>query len=134
MRHRSKVFPATTILSASALRRARGRWKGSFFTFVAWLDRRNIPYLSPSKVSCPARCPRCYYRQYVLGEKQDSLALQVGALFHRAAKRFYVASSTGALPRTPELLGQIGARNLPKDAGETAKRVDPASRQSLGRL
>jgi hypothetical protein len=104
------------IRNASALRRARACRKGSFISFVKWLDHRNVPYLSPSKLSSIERCPRCYYRQYVLGEKQDSTALQVGSLFHRVANELYLSLRTGVLPKLAALFKHGKAKRLPKES------------------
>ena len=104
------------IRNASALCRARDRRKGSFIAFVNRLDRRNVPYLSHSKVSCLERCPRCYYDLYVLRERQDSTALQVGSLFHLAAKSFYQSFRAHVLPKPAAVLKHGKLKRLPKES------------------
>lgn len=56
---------------------------------MADLDGRREPYLSHSKVATVERCPRCYHKQYILGEQPWSDALTTGLLFHQAAASFY---------------------------------------------
>lgn len=76
--------------SAEALSQAWQAWAGSFPSFMADLDQRGVPYLSHTKVATVERCPRCYYRQFVLGEQPSSDALTTGLLFHQAAAAFYL--------------------------------------------
>ena len=95
---------------AVALRQEWQAWAGTFPDFMAELDRRRVPYLSHSKVATVERCPRCYYRQYVLGEPPSSDALTTGTLFHQAAAALYLsrrsappcASPTDAVPPLPK--------------------------------
>jgi hypothetical protein len=63
--------------------------------FIRKLDRSSIPYLSHSKLFSLERCPRCYYREYILHIKQESDALNRGTLFHQTAKTFYAALKDG---------------------------------------
>lgn len=103
------------IRSAQALRRALERSGTSFVRFVNRLDRESIPYLSHSKVAGIERCPRCYYRQYVLGKNESSEALRRGTNFHKAAKLFYASHKKGS-PLTPtELAKQVRAEGLDKE-------------------
>lgn len=76
---------------AEVLRQEWQAWTGSFPDFMADLDRRRVPYLSHSKVATVERCPRCYYKQYVLGEPPSSDALTTGTIFHQAAAAFYLS-------------------------------------------
>lgn len=77
--------------SATSLERAWAKWPRSFPTFIQWLDSERIPYLSHSRVAEYRRCAYCYYRRYVLGEKEESQAMLLGTLFHKAAAGFYAA-------------------------------------------
>jgi len=79
------------IKSATALERAWQNWPRSFPKFIHWLDLECIPYLSHSRVADYLRCPACYYRRYILGEKSESQAMLLGTLFHNAAASFYKA-------------------------------------------
>ena len=79
--------------TAAALDRAWAQWPRSFPSFIRWLDIEGIPYLSHSRVADYVRCPACYYRRYVLGEKTESQAMLLGTLFHNAAASFYKAKS-----------------------------------------
>jgi hypothetical protein len=110
------------VRNAESLRRAWTRWRGSFSTFMRSLDKREVPYLSHSKITTAERCPQCYYSQYILGQKPSSDALTTGTLFHRAAAAFYEAvrsdrrltSSVVAKqlkPRHPNRLGRQQLRN-----------------------
>lgn len=87
--------------SAEALSQAWQAWGGSFPSFMADLDRRGVPYLSHSKVATVERCPRCYYRQFVLGEQPASDALTTGLLFHQAAAAFYLRRREAPLGGAP---------------------------------
>ena len=77
------------ILRARALAKMWERRSGSFGTFVSWLDRNGVPYLSHTKISTVERCRRCYYNQYVLRRKADSPAIETGTLVHKAAQIAY---------------------------------------------
>jgi hypothetical protein len=86
---------------AKALQSEWQAWTGSFAEFMADLDGRKVPYLSHSKVATVERCPRCYYKQYILGEQPCSDALTTGLLFHQAAAASYARrrdSRRGAQP------------------------------------
>jgi hypothetical protein len=87
--------------TAESLERSWNRWKGSWESFMNKLDRNEVPYLSHSKVVTLERCPRCYYNQYILGEKLDATSVAVGSLFHQAAKAFYQALPSDAAHRAP---------------------------------
>ena len=83
---------------------------------MAVLDQEEVPYLSHSKLVCWERCPRCYLRQYVLGEVEDTPAMLRGRVFHAAARDFYRDRAGGALPTVDKLLrGLPGARELSDD-------------------
>ena len=105
--------------NAESLRRAWTRWRGSFSTFMRSLEKREVPFLSHSKITTVERCPQCYYSQYILGEKPSSDALTTGTLFHRAAAAFYeaVRSDTSSVvakqlkPKHPNRLCQQQLRN-----------------------
>ncbi|MFZ4780509.1 MAG: PD-(D/E)XK nuclease family protein [Terrimicrobiaceae bacterium] len=77
--------------SAASLERSWAKWPGPFPSFIQWLDREGIPYLSHSQVAEYCRCNYCYYRRYVLGEKEETQAMLLGTLFHKAAAGFYEA-------------------------------------------
>jgi len=79
--------------SAASLQSAWSEWSRSFPSFIRWLDSEGVPYLSHSRVADYVRCPACYYRRYVLGEKTESQAMLLGTLFHNAAASFYKAKS-----------------------------------------
>ncbi len=79
------------------------------------LDRSGVPYLSHSKVASLERCPRCYYREYVLGARQESEALHRGILFHHAAKTFYAARKDGERINPVISAKQIRAKSLPAE-------------------
>ena len=79
--------------TAASLERAWAKWPRSFPTFIQWLDRKKIPYLSHSRVADYVRCPACYYRRYILGEKSESQAMLLGTLFHKAAASLYKAKA-----------------------------------------
>lgn len=102
--------PAKT---AAALDRAWSRWKGSFASFMARVDRDATPYLSHSKFSEFQRCPRCYYRRYVLGENEESAAMRLGSHFHKAAHMLYTAESQ-TTPR--RLLASLNTRTLDSES------------------
>jgi hypothetical protein len=76
------------------------------------IDRDRIPYLSHSKVSLYERCPSCYYRQYVLGERDESNAMRLGSLFHDAAREFY----TAGLMTLPRLLKRLKLAKLDSES------------------
>ncbi|MFZ4780080.1 MAG: PD-(D/E)XK nuclease family protein [Terrimicrobiaceae bacterium] len=71
------------------------------------------------------RCPACYYRRYILGEKAESQAMLLGTLFHNAAASFYKAKR---LPAADNLFARLRAR-FPSDSGaaeqEDAPSADP---------
>jgi len=100
-------------MSAGQLERAWGHHRGSFPSFMARLDRERVPYLSHSKVAEFRRCPRCYHRQYVLGQREETEAMHLGTLFHAAARRLYTARST-ADPQ--HLLSRLQTRGLDADS------------------
>ena len=76
---------------------------------MARLDREKTAYLSHSKISLFERCPRCYYRQYILDERPDFPAILLGTLFHKAAHEFYRSHS----PISPtKLFAHLNARPL----------------------
>lgn len=99
--------------TAGQLERAWKRHRDSFASFMARLDRERIPYLSHSKVAEFERCPCCYYRQYVLGQREESEAMRLGRLFHAAARRLYTARSA-ADPQ--HLLSRLQTRGLDADS------------------
>lgn len=110
-------------LAAQAIRPARSLEKSwqlyrprNWNQFMRRLDRSGIPYLSHSKLTCLERCPLCYYREYVLGKKQESDALHRGTLFHQAAKIFYAALKDGQRIKPAISAKQIRAKSLPDDA------------------
>jgi len=76
---------------------------------MARLDREKEPYLSHSKVALFERCPLCYYHQYVLGEKESSPAMELGSVFHDAARILY---SDGAPPKPRALLELLAREKL----------------------
>lgn len=82
-------------MTAASIERAWKRWPSSFTRFMAHLDRRQVAYLSHSKVSQVERCPQCYLNQYVFGHQPRSDALTTGNLFHVAARALYEARRTG---------------------------------------
>jgi len=84
----------TNIKSATSLEYAWSNWTRSFPSFMAWVDQEGISYLSHSRVADYVRCPACYYRRYILGEKTESQAMLFGTLFHKAAAGFYKAKNT----------------------------------------
>lgn len=77
--------------SAASLERAWAKWPRSFPTFIQWLDRERIPYISHNRMAEYRRCAHCYYRRYVLGDNEQSQAMLLGTLFHKAAAGFYAA-------------------------------------------
>jgi len=83
--------------------------------FMRRIDRSGIPYLSHSKVTRLEICPRCYYREYVLGEEQESTAMQRGSLFHQAAKIFYAALKAGKRTKPALTAKHIDANSLPAE-------------------
>ena len=85
-------------------------------SFMSQLDRGAIPYLSHSKLVSLERCPQCYYRQYVLGEAQDSNAMNLGSLFHQAAKEFYDAFRGTNLCTPMDLASRIKTQSLSEEA------------------
>ncbi len=110
-------------LAVQAIRPARSLEKSwqlyrprNWGQFMRSLDRSGIPYLSHSKLARLESCPRCYYREYVLGEKQESDALHRGTLFHHAAKIFYAALKDGRRIKPAISAKQIRAESLPNDA------------------
>ena len=104
------------IRTADSLKRAWKRSGSSFVRFVNRLDREGIPYLSPSKLSCVERCPCCYYRQYVLGVNEVSAAMELGSLFHQAAKNFYAAFRAGRVLKPTQLLNRGKLTALTKES------------------
>lgn len=105
-----------SIRTAEVLRNAWKRSGLSFVRYVNRLDRKSIPYLSHSKIACLERCPRCYYRQYILGERQQSSAMELGSLFHLAAKEFYSSFRDGLLPKPAELLNHKKTKTLAEES------------------
>jgi hypothetical protein len=97
------------------------------------LDRRGIPYLSHSKVVCLERCPRCYYRQYILGEKEESTAMLLGTLFHVAAMAFYAPFDARARAKPTEFHRARKAINIAKSFGARAL-VKPAELLDRGTI
>jgi hypothetical protein len=81
------------------------------------LDRSGVDYLSHSKVTQFERCPRCYYRQYILLERHESQPLLLGSIFHDAAERLYGKAG----PANPRLL----LKKLP------TKKLEPERRRKL---
>ena len=104
------------IRKAGSLRNSWTRSGTSFGRFIDRLDRKGIPYLSHSKIACLERCPLCYYRQYVLGQRETSAAMQLGSLFHLVAKKFYATFRGGLLPKPAELLKPKKANTLPQES------------------
>ena len=82
------------VRNAESLMRGLKRSGSSFVRFVTKLDRQGVPYLSHTKVTCLERCPRCYYRQFVLGEQKEYPAMVLGSLFHLAARTYYTSDQT----------------------------------------
>ena len=104
--------PFRAILPAMSLQKSWLRCRPrNWNNFMRRLDRSGIPYLSHSKVTRLESCPLCYYREYVLGEKQDSPAMHRGALFHQAAKTFYAALKAGE-----RIKPSIPAKSLPAES------------------
>ena len=108
------------VRGAQSLQRQWNRWRGAFSTFMETLDKRQVPYLSHSKIATVQRCQKCYYSQYILGEKLSSDALTTGTLFHRAAATLYNAISSGRRLTHPA----IGKQLRPKHP-------NPQDRQAL---
>ena len=109
MATRTKTRSRPPVKSAAALNRDWSRWQRTFASFMARLDREKTAYLSHSKLSLFERCPRCYYRQYILDEKPDFPAMLLGTLFHKAAHVFYRSHS----PISPtKLFARLNARPL----------------------
>lgn len=103
------------IRSANSLRTAWKRSETSFGRFVDRLDRERVPYLSHSKIDCLERCPGCYYRQYILGECEQSNAMELGLLFHLAAKNLYTSLRKGLLLKPAQLLNRKKTKRLLKE-------------------
>jgi len=82
---------------------------------MARLDREKEPYMSHSKVALFERCPLCYYRQYILGEKEYSAAMELGSVFHDAARILY---SDGPLPDPERFSRYWPRRNSIRSSGE----------------
>lgn len=80
------------------------------------LDRRGVPYLSHSKLTSLDRCPRCYYREYFLGQKEQYPAMHMGTLFHEAAKTLYATIKAGQIQKPSITAKQIRAKSLAPDA------------------
>jgi hypothetical protein len=116
MSHSNPVTPLRAIRPALSLQKS---WLRShprnWNNFMRQLDRSGTPYLSHSKVTSLEKCPLCYYREYVLGEKQDSPALHRGGLFHQAAKAFYGALKIGQRIKPSISSKQIHAKSLPAE-------------------
>ena len=102
------------IRTAASLKIAWKRAGTSFITFIERLDRKGIPYLSHSKLTLIETCPGCYYRQYVLREKDSFPAMELGTLFHRAAKQFYAGCRNGLILKPTELLTRKQTAKLSK--------------------
>jgi hypothetical protein len=98
--------------TALQLERAWSKWTQGFPAFMEQLDRKKTPYLSHSKVALFQRCPLCYYRQYILGEKQDSEAMHLGQLFHETAAHLYSSTSSFSPSR---LIKRIKTKRLDVD-------------------
>ncbi len=96
---------------SESLRRTWGRWRGSFAWFMKKLDERQIPYLSHSKISTVERCPRCYYNQYIRGEKPSSDAITTGLLFHSAVASFYEAIQSNRPITSPGISLKISPKH-----------------------
>jgi hypothetical protein len=58
------------------------------------------------------RCPACYYRRYILGEKTESQAMLLGTLFHNAAASFYQENNT---PESDNLFSRLSVSELDED-------------------
>lgn len=108
----SGSMPKSRHKSASSLQRAWAKWPRSFPSFVRGLDRERILYLSHSRVAEFQRCPRCYYRRYIFGEKSESQAMLLGTLFHVAAARFYRAKR---MPMPERLFARLALSKLDDD-------------------
>jgi hypothetical protein len=97
-----------------------GSWKCErrpWSTFNERLDREQIPYLSHTKLVCHERCPRCYYRRYVLCEMEEpSNAMLLGQLFHQSAREYYHAIRNGREPKAAEMIKALETGGLPKDS------------------
>lgn len=107
---------ASSIRTADSLRRAWKRSGQPLDRFVRQLDRQGLHYLSHSKVACVERCPRCYYREYILGKRMKSEAMRVGTLFHRAAGQFYSAFQKGTIADPAVLLRRSSVRGVGEDS------------------
>lgn len=94
-------------------------WKrrgGPLGRFVEGLDKQGVPYLSHSKLASLERCPRCYHRRYILGsEAEETKAMEVGNLFHTAARRFYAGLREGCTPAPAALLTSRDLRTIPAE-------------------
>ena len=116
-RHREpNKLAAHAIQPARSLEESWQRYRPQNWSqFICRLDRSGIPYLSHSKLTRLESCPRCYYREYILGEKQESDALRRGTLFHHAAKIFYAALKNGQRIKPAVSAQQIRANSLPDE-------------------
>ena len=106
----------TPPLIAEELERSWRRSRKPWGAFVDRLDKAKTPYLSHSKLTLHERCPRCYHRIYVLGQKEESEAMRLGTTFHHAANKFYETYPAGKLPTVPSLLKSIDKTGLSKDS------------------
>lgn len=107
---------AIVLRSAASLERSWKRRGGPLGQFVDRLDELGVPYLSHSKLVSVERCPYCYYREYILCEREEFPAMRLGNLFHAAAKRFYIAFRSGVIAKPPTLLKQHDANAIPADS------------------
>ena len=113
----SNTWPLKPVCSAASLEASWQRFHPHrWSTFMRQLDRRGIPYLSHSKLTSLDRCPRCYYREYFLGQKEKYPAMHIGTLFHEAAKNLYASIKAGQIQKPSITAKQIRAKSLATDA------------------
>jgi len=81
--------------TANDLRKIWQSWNGQGRSFRDELKRRQVEYLSWSRVSTFLRCRRCYYFDYVLKQEREKQAATVGIIFHEIAQYTYEARARG---------------------------------------
>lgn len=102
--------------NAASLEQAWKRRAEPLGRFVTRLDTQGVPYLSHSKLLSIERCPRCYYREYILCEREEFMAMRLGNLFHAAAKHFYTRFQRGVIARPDMCLTRRAASAIPADS------------------
>jgi len=118
--------------TAKQVARAWSNWTGKMHTFTKMLDKKDVAYLSFSKISTLECCPQRYLLEYVERVKlrSEPKYLVKGWLFHEAAARLHRARMRSRRVSLDQLIKPVERRLGEGDANHVRNAIELMQREA----